>query len=107
MHLEVVVGAVAEKLRASRPEVGEPGDELLGCRGRLLEADSPKRRSWSHRTKLLQSGFFLARVRCWRVIGRSWIVPRRPPQRWNGGQFSAPVGVRVCRASTRLFALEY
>ena len=33
MHLEVLVGAVAEQLRAARPEVGEPGDELLGGRG--------------------------------------------------------------------------
>jgi hypothetical protein len=30
MHLEVLVGAVAKKLRAARPEVGEPGDVLLG-----------------------------------------------------------------------------
>jgi hypothetical protein len=38
MHLEVLVGAVAEELRAARPEVGQPGDELLGRRGgRLVE----------------------------------------------------------------------
>jgi hypothetical protein len=30
MHLEVLIGAVAKKLRATRPEVGEPGDVLLG-----------------------------------------------------------------------------
>src|SRR5215469_13055896 len=30
MHLEVLVGAVAKELRAARPEVGEPGDVLLG-----------------------------------------------------------------------------
>jgi hypothetical protein len=29
MHLEVIVGAVAEDLRAARPKIGEPGDELL------------------------------------------------------------------------------
>jgi hypothetical protein len=28
MHLEVLVGAVAEELLAARPEVGEPGDDL-------------------------------------------------------------------------------
>src|SRR5437867_11701758 len=40
MHLEVLVGAVAKELRAARPEVGEPGDELLGRRrGRLVEVD--------------------------------------------------------------------
>jgi hypothetical protein len=33
MHLEVFVGAVAEELRAAKPEVGEPGDVLLGRRG--------------------------------------------------------------------------
>jgi hypothetical protein len=36
MHLEVLVGAVAKKLRAARPEVGEPGDVLLGRRGSCL-----------------------------------------------------------------------
>src|SRR5262245_23112262 len=36
MHLEVVVGAVAKKLRAARPKVGEPGDVLLGRRGGCL-----------------------------------------------------------------------
>src|SRR5260221_14761874 len=36
MHLEVIVGAVAKKLRAARPEVGEPGDVLLGRRGSCL-----------------------------------------------------------------------
>src|SRR2546427_528612 len=36
MHLEVLVGAVAKKLRAARPEVGEPGDVLLGRRGGCL-----------------------------------------------------------------------
>src|SRR5436190_8900903 len=30
MHLEVLVSAVAKKLRAARPEVGEPGKVLLG-----------------------------------------------------------------------------
>ena len=40
VHLEILVGAVAEELRAARPEVGEPVDELLGRRGRrLLEVD--------------------------------------------------------------------
>ena len=40
VHLQVVVGAVAEELRAARPEVGEPGDELLGRRGgRLVDVD--------------------------------------------------------------------
>jgi len=40
MHLEVLVGAAAKEFRAARPEVGEPGDELLGRRGgRLVEAD--------------------------------------------------------------------
>src|SRR5262245_36392755 len=32
MHLEVLVGAVAEQLRAAGPEIGEPGDVLFGCR---------------------------------------------------------------------------
>jgi len=36
MHLEVFVGAVAKELRAARPEVGEPGDVLLGRRGGCL-----------------------------------------------------------------------
>src|SRR5262249_48313946 len=40
MYLEVFVGAVAKELRAARPEVGEPGDELLRSRrGRLVEVD--------------------------------------------------------------------
>ena len=40
MHLEVRVGAVAKEPRASRPEVGEPGDVLLGRRGGcLVEVD--------------------------------------------------------------------
>jgi hypothetical protein len=40
MHLEVLVGAVAKELRAARPEVGEPGDVLLGCQGGcLVEVD--------------------------------------------------------------------
>src|SRR5260370_41279527 len=40
MHLEVVVGAVAKKLRAARPEVSEPGDVLLGCRsGCMVQVD--------------------------------------------------------------------
>jgi hypothetical protein len=30
MHLQVLVSAVAKKLRAARPEVGEPGNVLLG-----------------------------------------------------------------------------
>src|ERR1700730_9888499 len=36
MHLEVLVGAVAKKLRAARPKVGAPGDVLLGRRGGCL-----------------------------------------------------------------------
>ena len=40
MHLEVLIGAVAKKLRAARPEVGESGDVLLGRRGGcLVEVD--------------------------------------------------------------------
>ncbi len=40
MHLEVLIGAVAKKLRAARPKVGEPGDVLLGRRGGcLVQAD--------------------------------------------------------------------
>jgi hypothetical protein len=40
MHLEVVVGAIREQLRAARSEVGEPGDELFRpCGGRLVEMD--------------------------------------------------------------------
>src|SRR5258707_7559769 len=40
MHLEVLIGAVAKELRAARPEVGEPGDVLLGRRGGcLVEVD--------------------------------------------------------------------
>ena len=36
MHLEVPVGAVAKELRAPGPEVGEPGDVLLGRQGGCL-----------------------------------------------------------------------
>src|SRR5262249_60655102 len=36
MHLEVLVSAVAEKLRAPGSEVGEPGDILLGRQGCCL-----------------------------------------------------------------------
>src|SRR5262245_10118221 len=36
MHFEVLVGAVAKQRRAARPEVGEPGNELLRRRGRVL-----------------------------------------------------------------------
>jgi len=40
MHPEIVVSAVAKELRSARPEVGEPGDELLGRRGgRLVEVN--------------------------------------------------------------------
>jgi hypothetical protein len=40
MHLEVLVGAVAKELLAARPEVGEPGNILLGRQGGcLVEAD--------------------------------------------------------------------
>src|SRR5882757_10676293 len=40
MHLEVFVGAVAKELRAAWPEVGKPGDVLLGRRGGcLVEVD--------------------------------------------------------------------
>jgi hypothetical protein len=38
MHLEVLIGAVAKELRAATPEVGEPGDVLLGRQGgRMVE----------------------------------------------------------------------
>jgi hypothetical protein len=30
VHLEILVGAVAKDLRAAGPEIGEPGDVLLG-----------------------------------------------------------------------------
>jgi hypothetical protein len=30
VHLEILVGAVAKELRAAGPEIGEPGDVLLG-----------------------------------------------------------------------------
>ena len=40
MHLEVLVGAVAEELRTVRSEIGEPGDVLLRCQlGYLVEVD--------------------------------------------------------------------
>src|SRR5215831_5138855 len=56
MHPEVLIGAVAKELRAARPEVGEPGDVLLGCRGGcLVEVDS----SWRHCRSP-----FAARCRC-------------------------------------------
>jgi hypothetical protein len=46
MHLEILVGAVAKELRAARPEIGEPGDVLLGGRGGcLMEADGGNVRS--------------------------------------------------------------
>jgi hypothetical protein len=37
MDLEVIVGAVAKKLRTPRPEVGEPGDVQLGRQGGCLK----------------------------------------------------------------------
>src|SRR5258707_5092629 len=41
MHFKVPVGAVGKELRAARPEVGEPGDELLRRQGgRLMEVDA-------------------------------------------------------------------
>src|SRR6476620_573685 len=44
MDLEVAVGALAEDLLATRPEVGQPGHELLGRRGRrLVEVDGGHR----------------------------------------------------------------
>jgi len=40
MHFEVLVGAVAEELRAARAEVGESGDVLRGRQsGCLMEVD--------------------------------------------------------------------
>jgi hypothetical protein len=40
MHLEVRLGAVAKELRATRPEIGESGDVLLGRRrGRAMKVD--------------------------------------------------------------------
>src|ERR1700733_14591920 len=40
MHVEVLVGAVAEELRTVGPEVGEPADVLLRCQpGYLVEMD--------------------------------------------------------------------
>ncbi len=40
MHLEIRVGAVAKQLRATRPEICESGDILLGRRsGRALKVD--------------------------------------------------------------------
>src|SRR6267142_297925 len=40
MHLEVRVGAVAKELRATRPEIGQSGDVLLGRRcGRAMKVD--------------------------------------------------------------------
>ena len=40
MHLEVLVGTIAKELRASRSEIGEPFDVLLGRqRGSLMEVN--------------------------------------------------------------------
>ena len=40
MHIEIRISAFCKDLRAAGPEVGEPGDELLGGRcGRLVEVD--------------------------------------------------------------------
>jgi hypothetical protein len=40
MHLHVFVGTVAEEFPAAGPEVGEPGDVLLGSQaGCLMEMD--------------------------------------------------------------------
>jgi hypothetical protein len=40
MHLEVLVGAVAEELRTIGSEIGESGDVLLRCEpGYLVEVD--------------------------------------------------------------------
>jgi hypothetical protein len=36
MYLEVLIGAVAKEPRATRPEVGKPGDVLLRCQGGCL-----------------------------------------------------------------------
>jgi hypothetical protein len=33
MHFEIFVGAITKKFRAARPEIGQPGDELLRSRG--------------------------------------------------------------------------
>jgi hypothetical protein len=35
MHFEVLIGAVAEELRAARPEVGEPGDVIAPVKSRV------------------------------------------------------------------------
>src|SRR4029453_1984094 len=40
MPLQIPIGTIAKELRAAWPEVGEPGNELLGRRGgRLFEVD--------------------------------------------------------------------
>jgi hypothetical protein len=40
VYLQVFVGAVTKDFRAARPEVGEPGDVLLGRRsGRPMKVD--------------------------------------------------------------------
>lgn len=36
VHLQIPVGAVAEQFPATGPEIGQTGQELLRCRGRLL-----------------------------------------------------------------------
>jgi hypothetical protein len=41
VHPQVIVVAVGEQLRAARPEVREPGNELLGSRGGHLGEVNP------------------------------------------------------------------
>src|SRR3954447_9448905 len=57
VHLEVLVGAVAEQLRAAGPEVGESGNELLGRRGRRLV-----KVNGGHELVLSRDGWSLAAV---------------------------------------------
>jgi hypothetical protein len=52
MHLEVLVSAVAEKLRAAGPEVGEPGNVLLRRQGCcLVQLDCGHARPLKHTSR--------------------------------------------------------
>src|SRR3954453_21751254 len=87
VHLEVLVGAVAEQLRAAGPEVGEPGNELLGRRGGgLVEVDG------GHDLLLSGDGWSLsavtvARQAARRARGRPWSALGDP---WSGGRSREP-----------------
>src|ERR1051325_3713895 len=88
MHLELVVGAVAEQLRAARPEVREPSDVLLGRRARrLVEADRGHARQ--------RYGAGLQSRLC-----HPWPTPGRSAANWRPRAAGRPVARGVQAAGT-------